>query len=447
MKNLGPNGLQRFQKMNVIQQESYARALGMSVDELSDSLIKQKQLSKLSQQDQANLKTKLQELRNEGKEEEAAALEKAAREKGSLNAAEKSVKLAEQERSEKEKLEKSLDNIKRTFVSLVQGPVLGIIKMFTGVMETIQKNPLLRGLVAGAGVLAGIAGTIAIGRSIISTIGSVFGKGKPTGSKSQPYHVIVDGGSAGGGDMIDDLLGGGKGKKGGTIGKGLMGRLFSKGGRNVLKRVGGGSLLKGVGKSLLSPKRLLKGAGGIGSLLGGVALDYAEEAQMQKAQQLKQQAQVAKTVKEKEELLKRAQKTKRVGQAAGVGSAALTGAGIGATIGSIIPGLGTAIGGGIGAGVGAVGALLSNYFSDSEEAQDFILRPGQKPLKFRKDDVVMGGTKLESGRTSSTNNDALLKEFQEMKQILTAILNKEGTITLNGTKMGTAMAVGSYKVQ
>ena len=27
------------------------------------------------------------------------------------------------------------------------------------------------------------------------------------------------------------------------------------------------------------------------------------------------------------------------------------------------------------------------------------------------------------------------------------ILNKEGTITLDGTKMGTAMAVGSYKVQ
>ena len=448
MKNLGPNGLQRFQKMNVIQQESYARALGMSADELSDSLVKQKELSKLSQKDQADLKSKLQELRNAGNEEEAAALEKAVREKGSLKAAQESVTLAKQERSEKEKLEKSLDNIKRTFVSLVQGPVLGIIKMFTGVMETIQKNPLLRGLVAGAGVLAGIAGTIAIGRSIISTIGGVFGKGKPTGSKSQPYHVIVDGGSAGGGgDMMDDLLGGGKGKKGGTIGKGLMGRLGSKGGRDVLKRVGGGSLLKGVGKSLLSPKRLLKGAGGIGSLLGGVALDYAEEAQMQKAQQLKEQAQVAKTVKEKEELLKRAQKTKRVGQAAGVGSAALTGAGIGATIGSIIPGLGTAIGGGIGAGVGAVGALLSNYFSDSEEAQDFILRPGQKPLKFRKDDVVMGGTKLESGRTSSTNNDALLKEFQEMKQILTAILNKEGTITLNGTKMGTAMAVGSYKVQ
>ena len=56
-------------------------------------------------------------------------------------------------------------------------------------------------------------------------------------------------------------------------------------------------------------------------------------------------------------------------------------------------------------------------------------------------------SKLENTQSSNTGNDALLKEFQEIKQILNAILHKEGTITLNGTKMGTAMAVGSYKVQ
>jgi hypothetical protein len=45
------------------------------------------------------------------------------------------------------------------------------------------------------------------------------------------------------------------------------------------------------------------------------------------------------------------------------------------------------------------------------------------------------------------NNDTLVKEFQEMKQILTAILNKNSVITLDGNKMGTAMAVGSYRIQ
>lgn len=443
MKNLGPNGLQRFQKMNVIQQESYARALGMSVDELSDSLVKQKQLNHLNATDQQKLREKVQELKNAGHEEQAAALEKAAREGKSLQQAEKSAKLSEVNRAQSEITARNMENLKREFTSLLQGPVLSIMKFANQIMS----SPLLKSLAAGVGLIAGIAGTIALGKMIINTIGSVFGKGKPTGSKSQPYHVIVDGGSAGGGgDMMDDLLGGGK--KGGKAGFFKQAKTLFKNPKvlgRALRMKGGGSLVKGLLKG--SGKSLLKGAGGLGAIAGGFALDYAEQNRLEKAQQLKQQAQVAKTAKEKEELLKRAQTTKRVGQAAGIGSAALTGAGIGATIGSIIPGLGTAVGGGIGAGVGAVGALLSNYFNDSEEAQDFILRPGQKPLKFRKDDVIVGGTKVEGNRASSTSNDALLKEFQEMKQILNAILHKEGTITLNGTKMGTAMAVGSYKIQ
>ena len=53
----------------------------------------------------------------------------------------------------------------------------------------------------------------------------------------------------------------------------------------------------------------------------------------------------------------------------------------------------------------------------------------------------------EAGPEAVIPLNQLMNEFKEMKQILTAILNKEGTITLNGTKMGTAMAVGSYKIQ
>ena len=53
----------------------------------------------------------------------------------------------------------------------------------------------------------------------------------------------------------------------------------------------------------------------------------------------------------------------------------------------------------------------------------------------------------EAGPEAVIPLNQLMGEFKEMKQILVAILNKEGTITLNGTKMGTAMAVGSYKVQ
>ena len=53
----------------------------------------------------------------------------------------------------------------------------------------------------------------------------------------------------------------------------------------------------------------------------------------------------------------------------------------------------------------------------------------------------------EAGPEAVIPLNQLMNEFKEMKQILTAILHKEGTITLNGTKMGTAMAVGAYKIQ
>jgi hypothetical protein len=68
-------------------------------------------------------------------------------------------------------------------------------------------------------------------------------------------------------------------------------------------------------------------------------------------------------------------------------------------------------------------------------ADDFTIKTNPKDTI-----VAMGGTKL--GRT-----DEMVQLLTEQNRLLTGILNKEGTITLNGTKMGTAMAVGGYKVQ
>lgn len=78
----------------------------------------------------------------------------------------------------------------------------------------------------------------------------------------------------------------------------------------------------------------------------------------------------------------------------------------------------------------------------SINAKDFVIKT------LPEDTVVgMGGTAL--GRTDEMVR--LLTEqnqyLTEQNRLLTGILNKEGTITLNGTKMGTAMAVGGYKVQ
>jgi len=76
---------------------------------------------------------------------------------------------------------------------------------------------------------------------------------------------------------------------------------------------------------------------------------------------------------------------------------------------------------------------------------------GEKSMAFADGGIVTkqinNATVGEAGPEAIIPLDQLMNEFKEMKQVLVQILHKEGTITLDGTKMGTAMAVGSYKIQ
>lgn len=56
-------------------------------------------------------------------------------------------------------------------------------------------------------------------------------------------------------------------------------------------------------------------------------------------------------------------------------------------------------------------------------------------------------TVVAAGGTSLGNSKEMVQLLTEQNHLLMGILNKEGTIILNGTKMGTAMAVGGYKIQ
>jgi hypothetical protein len=98
-----------------------------------------------------------------------------------------------------------------------------------------------------------------------------------------------------------------------------------------------------IGKSALSIGKGL--AGGLGSILGGMALDYGAE-----------KATAAGNVK--------------TGAGLDIASSALSGAGMGAMVGSIVPVVGTAIGGAVGAAGGTIYGLVKNWntlFKSSEE--------------------------------------------------------------------------------
>jgi hypothetical protein len=384
MKNLGPNGLAKFQKMNVIQQEAYARALGMSADELGDSLVRQKQLNVLNTQDKSELQKKVEALKAEGKEEKAAELER-------LAIKNKSVSLAEQELDKSEKQAQAAEKLKESFNAFMVGPVTKAMDFFTNTMQAIADSPILKGLVGFVGVGATVAGMLMVGKSIISAFKA------PIGSKSNPSYTIVEnmggiGGGEGGGDISDSL---GGGQKAG-VGKQLK-TLFKK--PKVLGRAlsgkGGGKLLKGLGKGL---------KGGIGGLIGGLALDAAAEAANESG-------------------------NKGLGKGLDVTSGALSGAGTGAMIGSIIPGVGTAIGGVLG---GLIGGGMSYFGGDEPE-------------------MAMGGivsrpTRAIIGEAGSEAVIPLDKFYAKLDELI-SVVKSGGNIYLDGTRVGTAMNVSTYKVQ
>ena len=127
-----------------------------------------------------------------------------------------------------------------------------------------------------------------------------------------------------------------------------------------------------------------------------------------------------------------------------------SGAIIGAGIGSFVPGVGTAIGAGVGAIIGGVASMVKNYTdqtdadealelarqSQADTATDFILRPGQRPLKFNRDDVVVGGTNLGG------NN-------QKVEALLTSILaavESGGDVFMDGNKVGKSLALSTSRM-
>lgn len=405
MKNVG--SLKDFTKLNVIQQEALARAAGMGVDELTDSLRKTEQLKKLNQGQVSLYKKQIDELREKGKIEEADALEKQMFQR-------KDFELSKLQLSAQEKLSAAGEKLKDTFSAIVAGPIGGLVSKFVDIIAKVASTKLGQIALGGAAI-------VALGTAILAMT-RVFGKMALTGA--MPVVVVGGLGGLGGGDgdITGGLGGGGKA----SLGKRLKTSLTKPGvlGR-ALGRSGGG----GMGKLLL------KGAGGaiggLGSLAGGLALDYFSSSQFEKAAEL-----------EKEGKIKEAQKAKNVGKGLDVGSAALTGAGIGGTIGGFFGGIGAipgaAIGGLIGAGYGA----YQNYVAD-----DFIVRPEEKQIiRANPGDIIMGGTNLmgNSGKTPSKgNNDEVILLLKE----LINTVKSGGNVYLDGTKVGTAMNVSTYKVQ
>jgi hypothetical protein len=130
--------------------------------------------------------------------------------------------------------------------------------------------------------------------------------------------------------------------------------------------------------------------------------------------------------------------------------ASIIGSSIGSIIGSLLPGPGTLLG-------GIAGGLLGDYIGSmpavqkaltpavakaiggNDVAEDFIMQGG-KIQKFRKDDIVMGGTNLTGGGGDSAKTIQLLEK-------LVRLVEKGKDIHISGNKVGRAIALENYRQQ
>jgi hypothetical protein len=233
----------KFGKLNVIQQEGYAKALGMTTDQLSDVLYKKERINKQGQ-------TAIDDLKKEGRIAEANALEKALLTGQNLKDAQEATKQSMLQ----EKATKGIKDALLNAATSLQPIVTSISKVIVAVTEFLKRNSWLGKILLGGGLglgaismIAGVAGTV---KDTFGKVKEVFGKGdksKPTGTENNPLHVKVDGGGAGAG---------GGGEEGGGVSDILDSLTEGEG--------GGGGRKPGVGKSFTS--RLTKGAS---KLFGG----------------------------------------------------------------------------------------------------------------------------------------------------------------------------------
>lgn len=113
-------------------------------------------------------------------------------------------------------------------------------------------------------------------------------------------------------------------------------------------------------------------------------------------------------------------------------------------------------------GIAAAAAALTFGYKQLSKADD-IMSPGygkrvlsapEGTFALNDKDTVVAGTDLDqdpdqatSPEASSINIAPLVAQMTQMNATLNAILNKEGTVTLDGTKVGTALTVASSKLQ
>jgi len=189
-----------FQKLNVIQQESLAKAVGMTTDELTNSLREQQTLKELGVQDKQLIADKLELYKKTGDSIALQNLQADILSKTNGDILLKNISQA----SLQQKFEESMERIKEVFVSVASGPLITILN---GLAKMLEHTELLKGLLIASGAALAFMATKAIVTAGAS-IAAAFAMGNWVGAVAGavPLAAAIAAGTATGVAVNDSVI-------------------------------------------------------------------------------------------------------------------------------------------------------------------------------------------------------------------------------------------------
>jgi hypothetical protein len=412
-----------FTKMNVIQQEALAKSVGMTREDLAKSLMEREALAKLSGVEGKTAQEKFNNLVKEVGLEEA---------KKQLGDEQLANLLAGQ--SAQERFTAAIEKLKEVFVSIAE-PLLPVLDVFGKIAETVAP-------------LAGFIGQIVkhameLGKYLLPVYGIYKGI------------LLVQQGI-----LLFQQRGLFQAKAAAVFNK--LGLITDKQKLFYQSRLTYFENLTGTAKK---KNLILENASIVNSLkkntLAAIAVVHERMANIQKSigvgienamVAIKNRGILA-TIKDLTlQGLARANKLKNM--LIDVGSLAISSAKAVAGIPIIGPLLaaGAAVGG-IALGLGLYNRFKGNDVVSPGYGKRTLLSP-EGAIDLNNKDTVIAGTNLGGGSNQSANSSSpsinlspLIERMSAVENLLSQILSKEGTVFLDGNKVGTAMAMGTYKTQ
>jgi hypothetical protein len=179
-------GVAEFSSMNVIQQEALAKAVGMTADELANSLIQQENLNRLGSETKKQIQAQAEELRKKGMVEEANRL------MNSIGNEEEALAALE-EIAAQEKFNAAVEKLQAVLASIVEGPAMKLVDIIANVAaDSTKLLNIFDGIKLIVAGLAGLKLTSLITQLAAAAVqAGIMGAGAATAASAVSFGVAA----------------------------------------------------------------------------------------------------------------------------------------------------------------------------------------------------------------------------------------------------------------